>query len=185
MRALIVFGSRHGHTQKVAERIAVIISARGAEVSLREARTLPKRFGVRRFGIVVVLSPVYFGKHLRAMETFVIDHRSELEETRSAFVSVSGAMRTDEGRPMAEEAVKKFLDRTGWTPARTAMFAGGEPYSRYGWFTRWFMKRHWKKLGRVVETNRDYDYTDWSAVEAFAKALLQEAAGDVSGAVRA
>jgi len=44
------------------------------------------------------------------------------------------------------------------------------------WFTRWFMVRHSRKLGRVVDPKRDYDFTDWEQVDALARELTGETA---------
>jgi menaquinone-dependent protoporphyrinogen IX oxidase len=47
-------------------------------------------------------------------------------------------------------------------------------YTRYGWFTRWIMKRIAKKEGGPVDTARDHELTDWDAVARFATRMADE-----------
>jgi menaquinone-dependent protoporphyrinogen oxidase len=171
MRVLIVYASKHGQTQRVAMHLADELRACGAETFALEVSELPRDVMPHAADLVIVASPVYYGKHDKAIERFVIRQRPSLAKTRTAFVSVSGAAKSAESMPAAEEAVRLFLETTGWTPDRVAKFAGGEPYTRYGFFTRFIMKKIARDHGRVVDTKRDYDFTDWNAVTRFARAL--------------
>jgi flavodoxin len=42
MRALIVYASKHGHTQRVAEHMAGVLRGAGAEASVFEVRDVPR-----------------------------------------------------------------------------------------------------------------------------------------------
>jgi menaquinone-dependent protoporphyrinogen oxidase len=71
------------------------------------------------------------------------------------------------------DAIKnRFLEETGWRPVETKMVAGALPYSRYNWLKRWMMKRIVRKAGGDTDTARDYEYTDWDDVRAFATSCL-------------
>ena len=48
------------------------------------------------------------------------------------------------------------------------MVAGALRYTHYNWLKRWMMKRIVTKAGGNTDTSRDYEYTDWAAVRAFA-----------------
>ena len=41
-------------------------------------------------------------------------------------------------------------------------------YRQYNFFMRWVMKRIAAKAGGDTDTSRDYEYTDWNDVRAFA-----------------
>lgn len=169
MRALIIYASRHGQTEKICTRIARILRNAGAEVLALHVRKLPRDLQLETFDLVLVAAPVYFARHAKAIEAFVRANRAGLDAVRNAFVSVSGAAAKD--RAVAEENVRLFVERTGWTPRRVELVAGGEPYTRYGLITKWIMTWKMKQLGRIVDPSRDYEYTDWHAVEAFAHDL--------------
>lgn len=143
----------------------------GAEVHVYEVSALPADVAVAVCDVVVLAGSVYFGKHSRKLQRFAAAQRTNLAKVKSVFVSVSGSARTTAGLQMAEESAGAFLEKTGWTPNQVELVAGGEPYTKYGFFTRWFMVQHSKKLGRVVDPKRDYDFTDWDAVDRFARSL--------------
>jgi menaquinone-dependent protoporphyrinogen oxidase len=171
MRALIVYASKHGHTQRVAEHIGDVMRSAGADCHVREVTEVPRDVLPHAADMVVIAGSVYFGKHAKTLERFVTAQRANLAKTRTAFISVSGSARSEESMPIAQQSANAFLAKTGWTPNRVALFAGGEPYTRYGFFTRFIMKKINKDHGRVVDTKRDYDFTDWNAVTRFALEL--------------
>ena len=173
MRALIAYASRHGQTKKVCEHIADVMRICGTGVHLHEIDSLPPDVRVNAFDLVVLASPVYFGRHAKKAVRFVISNREALAKTRTAFVSVSGAAHGD--RPEAERAAAAFLAKTAWKPDRTELVAGGEPYTRYGFFTKWVMSMKNRQMSRTVDPTRDYEYTDWPALERFARELVGKA----------
>ena len=87
----------------------------------------------------------------------------------SAFFSVSltAADDTDEARATARRYVDEFVEETGWTPGRTASFAGALQYLEYDFFTRLLIKMIARKGGLPTDARQDYDYTDWDAVWRF------------------
>jgi menaquinone-dependent protoporphyrinogen oxidase len=99
----------------------------------------------------------------------VKQHVVALSEMPSAFFSVclTSAEDTDESRATAQKYVDDFLDDTGWTPRKTATFAGALQYLEYNFATRLLMRLMMKRGGRPTDTSQDYDYTDWAAVEQF------------------
>lgn len=172
MRVLIVYASRHGQTRRIAEHIADVMRSAGDDPFVRKVSALPRDIVPHAADLVVIAGSVHFGRHAKALERFVAGQRASLAKTRTAFVSVSGAARSVESMPLAEENAQKFLATTGWLPDRIALFAGGEPYTRYGFFTRLIMKKLNRERGVVVDTRRDYDFTDWDAVTRFARELM-------------
>lgn len=165
MRVLLIYASRHGQTRRIAERLSDVAGANGAETHLFAVDEIPRHLAPHVADVVVLAAPVYHDRHPKSAERFATEHRTDLAKVQSVFVSVSGAARTAEGRDMAGSYVRAFCGTTGWMPDRVELVAGGEPYTKYNWFTRWLMIRHNRKLGRVVDPKRDYDFTDWDAVD--------------------
>jgi menaquinone-dependent protoporphyrinogen oxidase len=179
MRCLIVYASRYGQTERVARRIGDVMQSCGAEVHVYEVSAVPVDVAIALCDVVVLAGAVYFGKHSKKLERFAASQRTSLAKVKSVFVSVSGAARTAAGLQTAEESARTFLARTGWTPNQVELVAGGEPYTKYGFFTRWFMVQHSKKLGRRVDSKRDYDFTDWDSVDRLASSLAGVAHGEI------
>ena len=65
--------------------------------------------------------------------------------------------------------MQEWLDRTGFDPDVVGLFAGALVYTQYGWLKRHVMRTIVKREGGDLDLSRDYEYTDWSAVEGFAK----------------
>jgi menaquinone-dependent protoporphyrinogen oxidase len=173
-KIVIIYASRYGQTAKVAERIASTL--RGShQVLLLPAGESAAFFDPRSCEGVIVAGSVHFGRHQRSIRQWVRQHAIILATLPSAFVSVSGAggSPVEEGKREARRYVDEFLADAAWSPRKTAIFGGSVPYTRYGFFVRWFMKRLAVKRGRDYDTTRDYEYTDWDAVEQFARDFLQ------------
>ena len=159
MKMLIVYASRYGQTEKIARRIAEVAGAIDVKtdvVSIAAAEKLP----LSDYDYLIVAGSVYFGRHSRQLEDFVRRKLTILSAMEAAFVSVSGSK--------DEAFIHDFARRTGWIPEIYALFAGGEPYTKYGFFTRMLMRAIAKKHGRVVDVRQDYEFTDWDAVDRFA-----------------
>lgn len=169
-RILLVYGSHYGQTAKIASRMADVIRTTGAAVTVANAGTLPVGLAARDFDVVVVGSSVEFARHQRSVERFVTAQRSALETMPTAFFSVSGAAgdAREVGRAEARGYVDAFVRRTGWHPTLIEMFGGATKYTRYNPFLRWVIKRGMAKSGGPTDTTRDWELTDWAAVERFA-----------------
>ncbi|MCE3247433.1 MAG: protoporphyrinogen oxidase [Geminicoccaceae bacterium] len=57
---------------------------------------------------------------------------------------------------------------------RSASLAGALRYSRYGFLKRLLMRLIVWREGGDTDDSRDYDYTDWDAVDGFARGFLGE-----------
>lgn len=71
------------------------------------------------------------------------------------------------------KVVEKFIENTGWRPQRIELIAGALPYSRYNFLVRFIMRRISAKEGGDTDTSHDYEYTDWNAIDRFARELTQ------------
>jgi menaquinone-dependent protoporphyrinogen oxidase len=69
--------------------------------------------------------------------------------------------------------IDKFLYQTGWCPWLARSFAGELAYTRYNPVTRWIMKMISRRNGGPTDTSRDYEFTDWAAVDRFGHELAR------------
>ena len=165
-KALVLFASTYGHTERVARRVAEILGADVAE--LKRFRRHPS---IEGYDLVVLAGSIYFGRHQRRLERFIRSHRAALESTQSALISVSGSAIDDDSKPDAEGYVAELTRRTGWQPRRVLLAGGGTAYTRYPFFLRRKIAKASAASGRGTDITRDYDYTKWDEVESFARAL--------------
>lgn len=159
-KLLIVYASKYGQTEKIARRIAQTASVESTVVPVSKAGSMP----LQDFDLLIVASAVYFGRHNRKIEEFVKQNLQLITAMQAAFVSVSGSR--------DEALVHDFARRTGWVPEIYTLVGGAEPYTKYGFFTRMIMRSIARKHGREVDVHRDYELTDWDAVDRFARDFI-------------
>ena len=53
-------------------------------------------------------------------------------------------------------------------PGIVKTVAGALPYTRYGWLKRWLLRRIVRQHGGDTDWTRDFEYTDWDDLRAFA-----------------
>src|SRR5690349_4005281 len=182
-KLLIAYGTSEGQTRKIAGRIAEVARELGhqADVVDSAAGTPPAR--LREYQAVVVAGSVHVGKHQPSLVRFVRANAAELAHLPTAFFSVSLSA-TGSDLPGARKCADAFLRETGWTPSAVRLTAGALMYSRYGFVTRWLMRRIARKAGHETDPSRDYEYTDWAKLRAEVEEFLPAAvpaAGTLTG----
>lgn len=164
---LVLFASIDGHTARVAERIGERLSAAGHRVVLRTADEAPAR--IDDCEAVVVGAAIRYGHHSRRLERWARAQRLALAGKPNAFFSVCLSAGGPGARPQtAKGYVDAFRKRTGWDPRATASFAGALLYRKYNPVIRLLMRLIVGMAGGDTDTSRDYEYTDWQAVDRFA-----------------
>jgi len=166
-RALVVYGSTHGHTAKIATRMAYAIREHGLIVDVLDV----ERAGYADpadYDVTVVGASLHKEHHQKDVVDWVTAHVAALEARPSAFfsVSLSAAEDTPESRAATQACIDDFRAQTGWTPTVTERIAGCLQYREYDVFTRQLMRLLMRKMGHPTDASRDYDYTDWEGVDA-------------------
>jgi menaquinone-dependent protoporphyrinogen oxidase len=180
MNILIVYATRQGQTEKIARRLATVLRERGDAPKLVDTDHPDGSLDLEHFQAALVCAPIHAGGYPRSIVRFARQHRAFLERGPSAFLSVGLAIasRTTDGRAETLPVVEKFVKRTGWRPARVELVAGALPYSKYNVLIRFIMRRIAAQAGGDVDTSRDYEYTDWAAVDRFASQFAADSIED-------
>lgn len=166
---LIVYASTHGHTAKVASRMKGALAARGAEVQLCEVGAARELQPLEYDGVIVAAS-VHAGRHQADIIDWAKHHAAALNGMPTAFVSVclAAADDTEESRSATRDYIDDMEDDTGWRPTRSVTVAGALQYREYDFVTRLAMRVLMSRGEHPTDISRDYEYTDWDAVESFA-----------------
>ncbi|MGE0440041.1 MAG: flavodoxin domain-containing protein [Gemmatimonadales bacterium] len=166
-RVLAVYSSHYGQTEKIVRHLVDRWEREGHDVTLWQADRLPIVRSLAGFDAVLVAGSVELGRHQRAIRRFVQAHRAELQAVPSAFLSVCGALvgNWPDGAAESRTYRQTFEQETGWRPALSRSVAGAIKYRSYGWVTRWIMQRLMRRTGRPTDTSRDWEGTDWNAVD--------------------
>lgn len=167
VRVLILFASIDGQTERIAVRIRERLLQARHSVILQAAGDAPAPVG--DCDAVLVGGAIRYGHYPRALESWVREQRADLEERPNAFFSVCLSAGGPGARPaVARGYIDDFLGRTGWRPKSTASFAGALRYRQYNPFIRFMMRLIVGAAGGDTDASRDYEYTDWAAVDRFA-----------------
>jgi menaquinone-dependent protoporphyrinogen oxidase len=168
-RILVLYGTTDGHTSKIARTIGETLRTRGAEVDVLEAGSADP--DPADYAGIVIAASVHAGGYQRPVRSWIRAHLVILGTRPTAFVSVClGVLQPDPKVQQQVAAVmNRFLSTVDWRPTVTKIVAGALPYTRYNWFKRRLMKRIVAKAGGDTDTSRDYEYTDWVDLRAFAE----------------
>jgi menaquinone-dependent protoporphyrinogen oxidase len=171
-RILIVYHSGEGQTAKISERVASRLrdGGRDVEVSAVEHAPAPDVFDV-----VVAGGSIRLQHHSRKLGRYLRENAASLEKKPTALfqVSMTSASADEQHTAEARKLVDALIDETGLAPDVVALFAGALAYSRYGWLTKRVMRWISRREGGDTDVSRDYEYTDWDAVDAFADRVGQ------------
>lgn len=178
--ALVVYASTHGHTAKIAARLAGAMREQSVAVELRDVE---HALDVEpdRYDVVVVGASLHRERHQPEIVDWVTARREALDELPTVFFSVSltAAEDSDAARAAAQGCVDAFCAQTGWTPGRTECVAGALQYREYDVFTRQLMRLLMKRGGHDTDVSQDHDYTDWDAVERLGREIAALAGAPV------
>ena len=181
----MLYGTTHGHTAKIARAIAETLQSQGASADVIDANGGWPEPG--DYAAIVVAASVNAGRYQRRVRRWVRANAAALNARPTAFVSVCLAVLQPDPQVQQEVGaiMTRFLTASGWRPAATTTAAGALLYTRYNPLIRSVMKRIARKAGGDTDTSRDYEYTDWAALRAFAEDFGRRVARDASRGDRA
>ena len=156
MKTLVVYGTKSGCTEGIAERIGERIAASGSSVEVVSAEKAPDPSA---YDAVVVGSGVRAGTWHAPVKRWVEANAQALKERPVAFYTC-GLMITQEGK--ADE-VRAYTDpivqATGIEPVDVGLFAGSFKPKEFS-----FAERTVLKLMKTPEG----DFRDWDQIDAWA-----------------
>jgi len=172
-RYLLIYASTHGHTGRIATRIAAALEQDGATVDLHQLSGGDDETTPHDYDAVIVGGSIHAGHHQRELVEWVECHHTALGVIPSAFFTVclTVADDTEESRAATRGYLDDFVEATGWTPGRSATFAGALQYREYDFATRLFVRLLMQSKHYPTDTSQDHDFTEWDAVERWAHEL--------------
>ena len=173
MRILVVFATRHGATQGIAERVADRLRSRGFEVDTRRASEARDVTGYDAF---VVGGAAYMFHWLKEATGFVKRHRSVLG-SRPVWLFSSGPLGTDSvdkaGRDVLESSrPREFAELEALVhPRQTQVFFGAySPAAKPVGLSERFVRR----MPAMRDAMPSGDFRDWAAIDAWTDGIARE-----------
>ncbi|MGZ5036172.1 MAG: flavodoxin domain-containing protein [Usitatibacter sp.] len=168
-RIAIVFATVDGQAGRIAQRVGEVLARAGHQASTIRAGAPGLAQAMAESDGIIVGGAIRYGRHVQDLEEVVRANVAAIERKPNAFFSVSLSGGGPGARPaVAARYAEELAERSGWHPQRMAIFGGALRYSTYNPFIRFMMRLIVGMAGGDTDTSRDYEYTDWEAVERFA-----------------
>ena len=169
LNVLVLYGTRWGGTEKVAQTIAKALKEEGNSVDVFDAKKSPQT--IESYDLVIVGSGLRADKWTKESLDFLEKNKAVLQTKKTAlFVSCSMADRKDAKR---ETAKTRYLDQTaeqyGLKPLAYGYFGGLMDFSySHGLFVDFLVRFNRRKLRKGgLDTAAVYDTRDWTAIESW------------------
>lgn len=175
-RVLVVFHSSEGQSERVATRIAAVLRQSGDTVEVATADAAPAPAG---YTGVIAGDAIHYQRHSRELVDWLTEHRDALAGMPSGLFQLSLVSAVPRHADEAHHFVEALREATGYEPDVVGEFGGRLAYTSYGCLTTALMLIPAIGMGLSRDVTTDAEYTDWDAVEAFARrfhALLPEPA---------
>lgn len=166
-RVLVAYGTKHGATQEIAERIGQVLEEAGLVVDVRNARQVET---LTAYDAVVLGSGVYVGAWCKEAAAFLKTNVDKLA-TLPVWIFSSGP--TSSGNPQelvqGWQLPKKLEPLAARIQPRDVTIFHGATSDRMSFIEKWMVKQVGASMG---------DFRDWDAIAAWAKSI----AGALEGA---
>lgn len=166
---LVAYSTVDGHTRRICERIAGLLTEHGHAVRLWDIDA-GGSIVLEPFDRIVIGASIRYGKHRQQVNDFIDAHFGELERKPSAFFSVNiVARKPEKNRPETNPYLQKFLKTISWQPQLLAVFAGKLDYPSYRFLDRLAIRLiMWMTKGPTDPT-AVIEFTDWERVDEFGR----------------
>ena len=166
MNVLVAYGSKHGATKGIAERITETLQAAGHQAAARPVEAAGELGGYDAF---VVGSAVYADRWTQEATEFVRRHRAMLA-SRPVWLFSSGPIGTMATRHEPVEPKGVTAIRRALSPQDHRVFFGAWDRSKLDRSKLGFAERI------VAKRLPQGDFRDWAAIEAWADGIARELA---------
>ena len=168
---LIIYSSVDGHTKTICERIEGVIknSSNTTLMSLDDAT----HEDISKYDRIVIGASIRYGKHRPSLFNFIEKNLDLLNSKYSAFFTVNiVARKPEKNTAKTNPYMIKFLKKSPWKPKVLDVFAGKLDFPTYNFSDKYIIKFiMWITKG-PTDTSKVYEFTNWAAVDNFAKKLI-------------
>ena len=172
MRVLVVYASRYGATQEIAERIAATLRRQSLDATVQSAKHANDPVG---YDAAVIGSAAYYFHWMKAATEFVRRNRDTLT-SRPVWLFSSGPLGTEakdaQGRDVRAATEPKEIAEFRETirPRDHRVFFGALDPSKLGFAHRLLMRLPANRGNALFPVG---DFRDWGDVEAWANRIAQ------------
>ena len=168
-KVLIIHSSVDGHTTHICERIRSVRNDLDIDI-ISLSKT--KNISLNKYKMIVIGASIRYGKYRKELFEFIEKNLNVIHSKKNAFFSVNVvARKAEKNSTDTNPYIEKFLLKTSWKPKIIDVFAGKIEYPKYNLFDRSIIKFIMWMTNGPTDTSKNFEFTDWSKVEKFAKNL--------------
>ena len=168
-KILIIHSSVDGHTTHICERIRTVRNDLDIDI-ISLSKT--KNISLNKYEMIVIGASIRYGKYRKELFEFIEKNLNVIHSKKNAFFSVNVvARKAEKNSTDTNPYIEKFLLKTSWKPKIIDVFAGKIEYPKYNLFDRSIIKFIMWMTNGPTDTSKNFEFTDWSKVEKFAKNL--------------
>lgn len=169
MKTLVLYATREGQTRKIATRIVETLKGLGVECDLFSFDEIGEP-DWSLYDRVLLGSSIRYGVYQKVFRRFVERHLDRLAAVPNGFFAVNLVARKEgKNTPETNVYTRHYLEKTSWKPDLCSVFAGALLYPRYNFLERAILRLLMSYTGGPTDPTKEYVFTDWDKVEAFAK----------------
>ena len=169
----IVYATRDGQSERIAQRIAERLGASGVASALHALRRSGRPAIDAGSEAIVAVLAVRYGRVLPEAREFLKGFASREAGRPLALALVNLVARHPSRRtPETNPYLRKTLARYRLKPALATAFGGRLNYPKYRFFDKQIIRLIMAMTGGVADGRSDIDYTDWAQVDDFAAAVV-------------
>lgn len=175
MKALVVYGTRYGTANEIAEEIGKVLKEEGVKVDLKDARKL-KNYDITPYELVIVGSGIKISKWTKGSLKFLKDNKENLNDKKVALFVTCGAANVPETIAEGQEKylddiVKKYLLNK---PVSTGLFGSVyDPDANHGLLykmaNKFMIQKELEKQGKDI--TKRHDYRNWDEIRNWTRNL--------------
>ncbi|KAL1914495.1 uncharacterized protein VTP21DRAFT_8209 [Calcarisporiella thermophila] len=182
----IVYATYEGHTRIIAERIANRIRDKlrnnsNWKIDVVNCNAIKE---INKDTKAVILgSPIYFSKLNSSLVQFARRNANTLNnaQIRAMFVNGGSLAPSAADQKIVDNMINNFVNETGYNNQFAGGFGGAYHYSTMIWWKKFALSFAMGSVKSIFEKaklepptnmNKDYDYTDWNAVQQWADEVV-------------
>lgn len=173
-KILIVYGSKHGQTEKISNFIKEKLASKDFNVEIVNIKN--HNFVIsENYQAIIIASSINVGGHLKDISKFIAKNLKKINSTKSYFLSVGIGICSK--KLNEQEKTKKmaidFCSNLKWDVTEIKSVAGALAYTKYNFLLKLLCKTIASILGLPnKDLSKDYEFTDWKDLESFINKII-------------
>lgn len=169
-KILIAYHTCEGQSKHVAVRMADTLRKLGMAVDCIPVLEDPSPIG---YSGVIAGDAIHWQKHSKELIQWLVAHHTDLKKVTGGLFQLSLYTAVPKYTDGADQQVKELSKKTGYEPTTVGKFGGRLAYPLYPLWKKILLILPAMGMGLSTDITKISDYTDWNAVDQFARDFFE------------